>query len=83
MRAGEITDLQLQPKYLLGDKHRPVLIRSKGYPNGRRAYYAADFSYLNKRKELVIEDVKGVDTPVSRLKRAVVEAQYGVEVVLI
>ena len=83
-RAGMITQLELQPKYPLGTDDDPVLIRSGGYPNGRRASYIADFRYFdpNERKT-VVEDVKGMDTPLSRLKRAVVEAQYGIRIVLV
>lgn len=80
-RAGLIFGLVLQPKYLLGTDEKPVLIKSKGYPNGRRAFYKADFRYWENDAS-VIEDVKGYDTPMSRLKRAVVEAQYGIEIIL-
>jgi len=80
----EIDDLELQPKYLLGTDEAPVLIRSRGYPNGRRASYIADFRYKCLiTGKTVVEDVKGMDTPVSRLKRAIVEAQYGVRIALI
>ncbi len=82
-RGGAISELELQPRYLLGTDDAPILIRSGRYPNGRRASYFADFRYRDHAGETVIEDVKGVDTPLSRLKRAVVEAQYSVEIVLI
>ena len=78
-RAGIITDLVCQPAFPFIIDERPVLIRSKGYPNGRKAKYIADFSYLENGCR-VVEDSKGMDTPVSRLKRALVEAIYGVEV---
>ena len=81
---GLISDIQLQPKFPLGTDEAPVLIKSAGYPNGRRAAYFADFKYWNNGTSLeVIEDVKGIDTPLSRLKRAIVEAQYSIEIVLI
>ena len=60
----------------------PIMIRSAGYPNGRQAKYVADFVYVENGKR-VIEDVKGgkaTDTPLSRLKRAIVEAQEGVRI---
>lgn len=83
-RAGEIRELILQPKFQLGTDDRPVLIRSAGYPNGRRAVYIADFAYIDKRDgQTVVEDVKGMDTRVSRLKRAVVEAQYSIRIAII
>ena len=80
--GGFITELELQPKFKLGADDAPILIRSAGYPNGRRAVYLADFRYRHEG-ETVIEDVKGIDTPLSRLKRAVVEAQYRVQIALI
>lgn len=83
-KAGAISDLKLQPKYLLGPDYAPVLLRSSRYPNGRRASYIADFSYYDLENfKFVVEDVKGMDTPLSKLKRGIVEAQYGIRVVLI
>jgi len=84
--AGLITELELQPKFKLGTDDAPILMRSERYPNGRRAVYLGDFRYRDdalRDGEIVIEDVKGIDTPLSRLKRAIVEAQYNVEIVLI
>lgn len=83
-RAGEIRDLKLQPKFQLTVNGEPVRIRSKRYPNGRKVTYIADFSYIETNSDLfVIEDAKGMDTPLSKLKRALVEAIYGVEVQLV
>lgn len=82
--AGAITGLTLQPKYTLGVDDHPILLKSQGYPNGRRAAYFADFKYTDALSgDEVIEDVKGMDTPLSRLKRAIVEAQYDVIIVII
>lgn len=78
-RAGQITNLVLQPKFKLWIDGRPVLIRSKGFPNGRQAAYKADFGYFDIRTNArVIEDVK---SPASRteaycLRKALVEAMY-------
>ena len=82
-RAGEIADLTLQPKFWIAIGEKPVLIRSKGYPNGRRASYKADFSYYDKRTEkTIVEDVKsaGTRTEAYALRRAIVETQYQIEV---
>jgi hypothetical protein len=82
-RAGEITDLELQPKFTLGSQDDPVKIRSKGFPNGRRCSYKADFRYLDNATGLVVvEDSKGHDTDTARLRRAFVEWQYKIRVVL-
>ena len=66
--AGEISGLELQPVF-------PLLV--DGVKVGR---YLADFRYYRKDGELVIEDSKGFKTPVYRLKKRIVEAQYGIQV---
>lgn len=78
-RAGQISNLERQKVFPLEIDDKPVLIRSKGYPNGRRAKYTADFVYF-QGNERVIEDFKGYDTAESRLRRAVVEAIYNVRI---
>ena len=82
-RAGFITDLELQPKFEFIVHGKPVLIRSKGFPNGRKASYRADFRYFClKRKESIVEDAKSVATRTEAdvLRRAIVEAIYVVRV---
>jgi hypothetical protein len=81
-QAGAISDLEIQPVFPIVIAGKPVLLRSSGYPNGRKAKYLADFAYV-ERDERVVEDVKGMDTPLSALKRALVEAIYGVKVVVL
>jgi hypothetical protein len=82
--AGKVKQLELQPKFLLACGGKPVKIRSKGYPNGRRSTYKADFRYWDEdRSKLVVEDVKGYDTTASRLRRAVVEAEYGIQIEIV
>lgn len=82
--AGAISDLCLQPKFPFIINGEPVRIRSAGFPNGRAVKYVADFAYFdNGTQQRVIEDVKGMDTPVSRLKRALVESLYGFQVRLV
>ncbi|MDE2105266.1 MAG: DUF1064 domain-containing protein [Patescibacteria group bacterium] len=81
-KAGAISHLKRQPKFLLGTDDKPVLIRSDGFPNGRRAVYHADFEYVTDSGEHVVEEFKGKDTTASRLRRAVVEAQYGIRILV-
>jgi hypothetical protein len=70
-KAGEITDLKLQPKF-------------QCEVNGQKiCNYFADFTYLKKNGERVTEDVKGMPTPVFRLKKKLVLALFGVDVVVI
>lgn len=68
-RAGEISRLEFEPAF-------PISI------NGVKVCtYKADFSYFTNESR-VIEDVKGVLTPVYRLKKKLVEAFYqGVKIV--
>lgn len=82
---NEIDHLETQPRFpLYVGEDKPILVRSKRYTNGRHATYVADFMYYDKAiGGWIVEDVKGFDTPLSRLKRAIVEAYEDVEIVLI
>ena len=60
-KAGLITNLALQPKFLLQDKFK---YKNKTY---RKIEYIADFSYVRVKDDvLVIEGVKGLKTDVYR-----------------
>lgn len=77
--AGEISHLELQPVFRLKIEGRPVLIRSKGFPNGRQAKYTADFAYwCPSRNARVVEDVKSSATRTEAycLRKALVEAMF-------
>ncbi|TGV15807.1 DUF1064 domain-containing protein [Mesorhizobium sp. M8A.F.Ca.ET.173.01.1.1] len=74
-RAGQISNLEVQPAFKFEVNGRPVLIRSNGYPNGRQAKYVADFAYWDGEKR-VVEDSKGFSTPEYKLKKALVEALF-------
>jgi len=70
-QAGEINQLELQPKF-------PLLVKT-GKAVG---FYKADFRYFDlSKKEYVIEDSKGVRTAVYRLKKKIVEEVYGIKIV--
>ena len=72
-RAGEIKELELQPKYPL---HAPVKGRTNVFE--RVGEYRADFRYREGPQGLlVIEDVKGVRTDMFRWKKKHFEIQYG------
>lgn len=69
--AGKIESLELQPVYQL-------LVKS-GRSVGK---YRADFRYFDvETQEWIVEDSKGVRTPVYRLKRKIVEAVYDIRIV--
>lgn len=66
--TGDISSLVLQPRF-------PLRV------NGELiCTYVADFSYLRKEDVLVVEDVKGVRTDVYKIKRNMMKALYGLEV---
>lgn len=63
-RAGEIRQLELQPKF-------PCVV------NGIKVCtYIADFRYREKNGRLRVIDVKGMVTPMFRIKKKLVEAIY-------
>ena len=71
--AGAITGLQLQVRYRLMAGETVLMITSPGYPKGRAVTYVADFVYT-ENGQVIIEDVKGVQTPVYKLKKAIMAA---------
>lgn len=79
-RAGKISNLEVHPVFPVEIDGRPVKIRSRGFPNGRRVRYTADFRYYEPGRGIVIEDTKGYDTDRARLMRAIVEAVYNVTI---
>ena len=92
VKAGEIRNLTLQPEFALemASQHEfEFQGEVRHYRSTRKVgTYRADFAYevpAVSRKKLVwkgvVEDVKGFRTPVYRLKKKMVEAQYGITVV--
>lgn len=63
-RAGEIRQLELQPKF-------PCVIAGK-----KVCDYIADFQFREKDGRLRVVDVKGMKTAVFNMKRKLVEALY-------
>jgi hypothetical protein len=66
-KAGEISDLECQPKFdiIVNEKHI--------------CFYIADFRYNTRRGE-IIEDVKGLKTPVYKLKKKLFEALFEITI---
>lgn len=67
-RAGEITSLQLQPVFEYRIRNQPIF------------KYVADFAYFTREGQQIIEDVKGVRTPLYKLKKKIIEAEYGITI---
>ena len=69
-RAGEITELERQVEYELIPKQK-----------GERAVkYIADFRYVDHDGKTVVEDTKGVKTPVWIIKRKLMLRVHGIRV---
>lgn len=68
-RAGEINSLRLQVPY--------ELIAKSKY--GKSIKYVADFVY-SRNGLTVVEDAKGVRTPVYRLKKRMMAEKYGIQI---
>lgn len=80
-KAGEISDLKLQPKFYF--PINGVNVRhsnTKSGAKGREITYSADFSFIEDG-ELMIEDTKGFATDVYKLKKALIEAIHGIEII--
>ena len=73
----KITQLTLQPKYLLLDT-----LRLAGHKTMSKRYYSADFRYVNDKGETVVVDVKAsakFQDPMYRIKKHLFLAKYGHE----
>lgn len=69
-RAGDISNLRLQVPFELIPKSK----------YGMPIRYIADFVYNDNSDNLIVEDAKGVKTPVYRLKRRMMAEKYGIEI---
>lgn len=71
-KSGKITNLELQPKFTLQEKFKY---------NGEIYHaitYTADFSYIEREDaKTVVEDVKGVETEIFKLKRKLFIKKFG------
>lgn len=73
LKAKRIAHLECQPVF-------PLIVN--GVKVGK---YVADFRYVvpawdYEEPTIVVEDVKGMKTPMYRLKKKIVEAQYGITI---
>ena len=68
-RVGKISDLEIQPRFLLQDSFK------KNGRTFRKIEYVADFKYIENGK-IIVEDVKGMQTDVFKLKHKIFEKVY-------
>lgn len=84
-RAGKITDLQRQVKYILipAQYERSIDLETgitkKGKLIERECTYIADFVYRENNK-VVVEDTKGLKTKDYIIKRKLLLAHYGIRI---
>lgn len=85
-KTGQITDLQLQKKFIIVPEIRePDTVGPRG--GGKKgkliqsaAYYIADFVYYDKNGKLVVEDFKGFKTDLYKLKKKLMKYIYGIDI---
>ena len=81
-RAGEISELNrqvpfvLMPSYTIADE-----TTRQGFRTGREIRYIADFTYRLKDGTRIIEDVKGMQTDVFKIKRKLLERKIALGVI--
>ena len=77
-KLGLISNLERQKRYLLIPSQKDP---ETGKVLERPCYYIADFVYvLTKTGEIVVEDAKGVRTPVYKIKKKLMLERYGIQV---
>jgi len=68
-KSGEVIDFELQPKYYLAI-------------NGVKCgFYKADFKVTWKSGVVRVVDVKGMKTPIYNLKKKLVKAIHGIDII--
>lgn len=77
-KAGEIKELACQPKYLLLEGF------TRGSQKYEPIYYYGDFIYYDvKKKRKVVEDVKGVETDVFKIKHKLMAFRHNIELKIV
>lgn len=90
-KSGIITNLELQKKYVLipsqreecdeiyvGGKHKGE--KKKGKVIEKECSYYADFVYLDKNGNVVVEDRKGIRTEAYKIKRKLMLHIHGIRI---
>ena len=78
-KAGEISQLRLQPRYELQGGYDTFLLKNgvKSKKKIRKIEYVADFEYYSgKYGGIVVEDVKGFETAIFKLKQKIFNKKF-------
>ena len=77
-KAGEITDLVLQPRFVLtASNARYPEVGGRSVEIGS---YVADFAYRDRDGSYIVEDVKGYRTDLYVWKKKHAEAEHGITI---
>lgn len=68
IRSGDVKSVEVQPSF-------PIVVNGK-----KICTYKADFKITYSDGDVVIEDVKGMRTDVYKIKKRLVEALYGINI---
>ncbi len=68
-KAGHISDLKLQFPYVFSIAGKKIFT------------YYADFVYTNQTGLTVVEDVKGMRTPLYKLKKKIIETYHSISII--
>lgn len=68
--AGEITNLKVQVKFSIIVNHVKI------------CSYIADFTYHDNQGNYIVEDFKGVQTAIFKLKKKLMKAVHGIDIKL-
>lgn len=89
-KAGEISNLRYHVKFELIPqitREEVVHLKTKDKIVTKVAqsarYYEADFVYLNKKGEEIVEDFKGQETDLFKFKAALFRYKYGIEIKIV
>ena len=81
-RAGEISELNRQVPFVLMPSYTILDETTKqGFRTVREIRYIADFTYRLKNGKRIIEDVKGMQTDVFKIKRKLLERKIALGVI--
>lgn len=89
-KSGEISDLRYHVRYDLIPKGDTDIILH--FPDGdkhikmhfdRTRFYEADFVYVNKKGEEIVEDFKGFETETFKQKRTLMKLIYNIDIKIV
>ena len=73
LNADEISDLKLQPEFQIFEGYIDSVTGEKH----KSRYYVGDFKYTDKKShQTIVEDTKGIETDVFKLKWEMVQEKY-------